>query len=270
MAVLHEGNWDVWTYDIERGVATRLTFGDSYDADPVWSPDGRWIAFSSERDGMVSVYRKRSDGSGVPELLHRPGLLSYPAPMAWSPDGQVIIVHANSRESGDDLVLLRLGVDDAFEPFQVTPANERGPDFSPDGRWVAYVSNETGRLEVYVSTYPPGGGKWQVSDTLGSQPKWSANGRELFYRTADGLMVVDVETEGPGFRSSRPRPLFSGPFLGGIAGVTVPGMFFADYDVAEDRFAMFSGAGDDVGATTVHLVTGWFGELERLTRTTRP
>jgi hypothetical protein len=120
---------------------------------------------------------------------------------------------------------------------------------------------------VYVSTFPPGGGKWQISDDVGSQPKWSDTGRELFYRTGDGIMAVEVTGSGDSFKAGKPRPLFTGPYLGGLGGVTVPGLSFPDYDVATDgqRFVMFKGGGNDVGVSTVNIVTGWFDELRRLT-----
>ena len=267
LSVLRDKSWDVWTYDLERGVATRLTFGDGYDADLVWSPDGKWIAFASDREGPPTVFRKRTDGSGEAERLHEPGLVDFAAPMTWSPDGETLIIQTVSQQGGDDLFFLRLGVEDELEPFLTTPFGERDPSFSPDGRWIAYVSDETGRPEVYVGTYPAGGGKWQISDSLGAQPRWSASGRELFYRTTDGIMAVEVDGRGEGFKAGKARSLFSGPFLGGISGVTVPGLSFPDYDVSADgqRFVMFTGGSNDLGSSTANILTGWFGELRRLT-----
>jgi Tol biopolymer transport system component/predicted Ser/Thr protein kinase len=268
LSVLRDNNWDVWIYDLARGVATRLTFGEGYDADPVWSPDGAWIAFASDREGAPTVFRKRTDGSGEAERLHKPGLVDFASPVAWSPDGKVIIVQtfAQKGKTFDDLYFLKVGVEDKLEPFLVTPFSETDAAFSPDGHWVAYQSNETGRPEVYVCSYPPGRGKWQISDNLGSQPRWSHSGRELFYRTAEGIMVVDVGEKGEGFQAGKPKLLFSGPFLGGIGGVSVPGLSFPDYDVTADgsKFVMFSG-GKNVESSTVDIVTGWFGELRRLT-----
>jgi Tol biopolymer transport system component/predicted Ser/Thr protein kinase len=268
LSVLKDNNWDVWIYDIERGVATRLTFGEGYDADPVWSPDGAWIAFASDREGPPTVFRKRTDGSGQAERLHKPGLVDFASPVAWSPDGKAIIIQtlALKGKTFDDLYLLKLGVEDKLEPFLVTPFSETDATFSPGGRWVAYTSNETGRPEVYVGSYPPGRGKWQISDNLGSQPRWSRSGRELFYRTADGVMVVEVGEKGASFQAGKPRLLFSGPFLGGIGGVSVPGLSFPDYDATADgqKFVMFAG-GANAQSSKVDIVTGWFGELRRLT-----
>jgi Tol biopolymer transport system component len=267
LSVLRDDNWDVWTYDIERGVATRLTFGEGYDADPVWSPDGRWIAFMSDREGPAVAFRKRTDGSGAAERLHEPGLFDLSGTIAWSPDGKVLVIQTASQEGGDDMQFLHLDGESRVEPFLTTPFSERDASFSPNGRWIAYVSNETGRPQVYVSTYPPGGGKWQISDEVGSQPRWSDSGRELFYRTADGVMSVQVSGEGDTFSVAKPRPQFTGPYLGGLGGVRVPGLNFPDYDVSADgqRFVMFKGNESDVGTSTANIVTGWFDELRRLT-----
>jgi Tol biopolymer transport system component len=267
LCVLRDGNWDVWTYDIERSVATRLTFGEGYDADPVWSPDGKWIAFSSDREGPPTVFRKRTDGTGAAERLHEPGAVDFAAPITWSPDGEVIILMTVGDKTSDDLYFLRPGEEDPIEPFLTTPFGENSPAFSPDGRWIAYVSNETGRPEIYVTSYPLGGGKWQISDSLGGQPRWSGSGRELFFRSSEGVMVVQVDGRGDSFQAGKPKPLFSGPFLGGVGGVSVPGLSFDDYDVSADgqRFVMFTGGANDAGASTVNLITGWFTELQRLT-----
>jgi len=267
IGVLRDNNWDVWTYDLQRSVATRLTFGEGYDADPVWSPDGQWIAFASDRDGAPTVFRKRTDGSGEAERMHEPGLVTFAAPITWSPDGKTIIIQTVGDKTADDLYFLQVGVEDKVEPFRVTPFSETMPAFSPDGRWIAYVSNETGRPEVYVSSFPPGRGKWQISDDVGDQPRWTRGGREIVYRSEEGVMAVDVDGRGDGFRADRPRLLFTGPFLGGVGGVSVPGLNFPDYDVSADgsRFVMFTGGDNELGFSSVNLVTGWFAELRRLT-----
>ncbi len=267
LSVLRDDNWDVWIYDLQRGVATRLTFGEGYDADPVWSPDGEWIAFSSDREGAPTVFRKRTDGSGEAERLLDPGVVPFASPLTWSPDGKVLIIHTLGQDTGDDLYFLEIGVADKVEPFRTTPFSDTNPMFSPDGRWIAYVSSETGRPEIYVGSYPPGRGKWQISDSIGDQPRWSRSGSELFYRTDDGIMAVKVNGSGDGFRADTARLLFSGPFLGGIGGVNVPGLTFPDYDVSADgsRFVMFTGGENEIGFSTVNVITGWFSELQRLT-----
>ncbi len=260
-------NWNIWVYDLDRDVATRVTFGQRYDADPVWSPDGRWIAYESEVDGKDGVFRKRADGTGDAEALLPPGKLTFPAPHSWSPDGRHLLVQSAGEGGRTDLWVLSTDGKSETQPFLKTQYQESGAHFSPDGRWVAYESDETGRLEVFVTSFPPGGGKWQISDGGGAQPLWSRDGRELFFRSADGVMSVRAAAEGQTFRASKPEPVFRGAFLGGLRGVTLPGFNFPDYDVSGDgrRFVMFAGSTEKRPATQAKVVLGWFEELRRLT-----
>ena len=266
-SVLRGDDWDVWVYDIERQVATRLTFGPGYDADPVWSPDGRWIAFASDREGEMAMYRKRSDGTGEAEVLIEPGRAGFPAPLSWSPDGRRIVLSTppEGQTTGSDIWFLSVE-DGEIEPYLTTPFAERDACFSPDGRWLAYTSNESGTLEVYVRSLE-GSGRWQITDGGGAQPLWSPVGDELFYRSREGLMGVEVQTGGEEFRAGRPQRLF-GEIFGGPMGVSVPGYIFFDYDVSRDgqRFVVFPRAGtDESPGARVHIVTGWFEELRNLT-----
>ena len=154
-----------------------------------------------------------------------------------------------------------------LEPFQTTDFGEFNPSFSPDGRWIAYDSNESGKIEIYVRAFPAGGGKWQVSDGGGALARWSADGRELYYRTDEGVMAVEIDGRGDNFEVGTPFKLFEGPFLGGTAGVAIGGFVFPDYTVSADgqSFVMFEGRAETSRATSVRLVTNWFDELERLT-----
>ncbi len=268
VSVLRGQNWDVWVYDLERDVATRITFGKAYDADPVWSPDGRWIAYEGEVDGVDGIFRKRTDGTGDAEMLLEPGKHVFPAPRSWSPDGKFIAIQSSGEGGQTDIWVLPLDETGGGEPelFTSTAFTEMGPSFSPDGRWLAYSSTETGRSEVFVATFPPGGGKWQVSDGGGTQARWSGDGRELFFRTDAGIMSVKVSSEGSSFRASRPEIVFEGNFLGGLQGVLLPGFNFPDYDVSADgkRFVMFQGTTEGALATEAKIVLGWFEELRRL------
>jgi len=269
VSVQRDQSWDIWVYDLEREVATRVTFGESYDADPVWSPDGRWLAYELEVDGADGIYRKRTDGTGEAEVLLAAGAHTFPAPQSWSPDGRFIAMQSAGEGGQTDIWILPVGEGGGGEPeaFATTPFAEEGPSFSPDGRWLAYTSGETGRPEVFVASFPPGGGKWQVSDGGGSQSRWSGDGRELFFRTNTGIMSVRVATEGGSFRASRPEVVFEGPYLGGLRGVLLPGFNFPDYDVTADgkRFVMFQGSTEGALATEAKVVLGWFDELQRLT-----
>jgi Tol biopolymer transport system component/predicted Ser/Thr protein kinase len=268
LGVLRDGNWDIWVYDLERGVATRITFGPGYDADPVWSPDGRWLAFSSDRTGDFTVFRKRADGSGQAEQLFDPELLASPFPCSWSPDGKWLAVNPTGP-GGNDLWVVPVDGEGEAEEWMTTPYAEVFPAFSPNGRWIAYQSDESGRMEVYVGSFPGGGGKWQISDEGGSQAVWARDGRRLYYRTDEGVMVVDVDGSGETFRAGKPRPAITGNYVGGLSGVQAGNYFFPDYDVAPDgSFVLFSGDAMPEGVTTAKLVTGWFSELERLTTAT--
>jgi Tol biopolymer transport system component len=268
LGVLRDGNWDLWVYELDRGVATRITFGAGYDADPVWSPDGRWLAFASDRDGSMTVFRKRADGSGQAERLLDPEALPSPFPNSWSPDGKWLAV-SPTGQGGNDLWVVPADGQGEGEALMATPYSEVFAAFSPDGRWVAYESNESGRREVYVGSFPAGGGKWQISDEGGSQAVWSRDGRRLYYRTDEGVMVVDVDGSGESFRVGKPRPAISGTYVGGLNGVQAGNYFFPDYDVAPDgSFVLFSGDELPEGVTTAKLVTGWFSELRRLTTAT--
>jgi serine/threonine-protein kinase len=263
LTVLREGNWDIWVYDIERGVSTRLTFEESTDTEQVWSPDGEFLIFSSNREGSENLYRKRADGSGDIERLTDAQGSHWAG--SWSADGRSVAFMATDQ--GFDLWVLPLEGERKPEVFLKTPFGEADPSFSPDGRWIAYDSNESARSEVYVRPYPPGGGKWQVSDGGGAFPRWSRDGRRLYYRTDEGLMVASVETSGDTFRAGKPSAALRGAFRGGIAGINLAGNTFADYDVAGngERFVMFPSEGVAGGLSHPHvtLVTHWFDELDR-------
>jgi len=264
LSVLRDEELDIWVYDLKRGVATRLTFDEGYDGDQVWSPDGEYIVFSSDRDGGSNLYRKRADGSGETERLTESTTSLWAS--SWSSDGKLLTGMALDK-SFDIWVM---PTTDGAEPetFLASPFSEEFPMFSPDGRWIAYVSNESGRGEVYVRSYPPGGGKWQVSDGGGGQPLWSGDGRELFYRTDDGVMVADIEVSGDTFRAGKPQTLVTGTFRGGASGLGMGGYGFPDYDVTRDgrRFVMFPQEIEQIRLGQVTLVTRWFDELKALSK----
>lgn len=269
LTVLKDGNFDVWVYDLERGVPTRLTFDDAPESEQVWSPDGRYLVFSSGRSGADNLYRKRADGSGDEERLTKSD-----DPMwanSWSRDGRSIVFAAIGPNGNFDVSMLTLE-DKKVTPLLTSNFREADPTISPDGRWLAYTSSESGRLEVYVRPYPSGAGRWQVSDSGGGFPRWAGNGREIFYRVDDGVMAASIEAVGDSVRTGKATRLFTGAFRGGVTGIAIGGNTFADYDVSADgqRFVMFpSTDAESTNRGIVTLVTPWFDELTRTFTTTR-
>jgi Tol biopolymer transport system component len=269
LTVLKDGNFDIWVYDLERGVPTRLTFDDAPDTEQVWSPDGRFLVFSSGRGGADNLYRKRADGSGDEDRLTTSDMPMWAN--SWSRDGRAIAFAAMGPNGNFDVSTLSVD-DKQVHPLLTSNFREADPAISPDGRWLAYTSNESGRLEVYVRPFASGAGRWQVSDNGGGYPRWSGNGRELFYRVDDGLMVSTIETVGDGLRTGKPARLFTGTFRGGVTGVAIGGNTFADYEVTADgqHFVMFpSTEAESVNRGIVTLVTDWFDELSRTLKTSR-
>ena len=192
-------------YDLARDTLTPLTFAEgTLNDDPVWAPDGKRIALGSVKEGQPpNISWQPSDGSGGLELLTTAE--SIPNPTSWSRDGRFLAFFRTGPNTQRDIWVLRLN-DRKAEPFLTTPFTEGAPSFSPDGRWLAYVSDESGRPEIYVQPYPGPGGKWQISTDGGTEPLWNRSGRELFYRTENRMMIVDVETPPAGsFSAGKPR-----------------------------------------------------------------
>jgi Tol biopolymer transport system component len=218
---------DIWIVDVASGAGRRLTFDPHDDCGPLWSPDDTWIAFFSNRRGRREVYRKRADGSGDDELVLASRDVDF-SPDDWSSDGRFMAF--NVRRSTGNVDILFLATDAEGEaratPFLSTPAAETQGRFSPNGRWIAYQSNESGIMQVYVRGVTregrPGPGMWQVSQERGFFPKWRPDGRELFFEGRGQVLAVDVKTDGLVFEAGVPRPLGWEPG-GGLVGVTRDG-----------------------------------------------
>ncbi len=200
-------NQDIWLFDLTRdGTARRLTFDPAIDADPAFSPDGTQVVFNSLRSSTWNLYRRAADGSGQDELLVNPD--RNIASPDWSRDGRFIIYGTSGQPTGADLWVLPITGDRKPSLFLQTSFAERGPAFSPDGRWVAYESNASGRGEVYVRPFPPGGGEYKVSRDGGWSARWRGDGRELFFLAPDGtLMAAGIDTT-HGISATVPEPLF--------------------------------------------------------------
>jgi eukaryotic-like serine/threonine-protein kinase len=193
-------NTDLWTYDLENGSAKRLTFDPSIDTVPIWSPDSRQLVFSSNRDLKFGLYIKDATGAQSEKAIVQEGPDRYPDD--WSRDGKYILY-----ERGSDLWFLTLP-EQKNSQFLKAASTLKNGRFSPDGRWVAYASNESGRWEIYVTSFPEAHGKWQVSNGGGDQPKWRGDGKELFYLSPEGkIMSVSVNT-GTNFDAGTPVVLF--------------------------------------------------------------
>jgi eukaryotic-like serine/threonine-protein kinase len=249
----------VWLYDPARDTLTRFTFEGSTNLYPTWTPDGKRIAFMSDKGGPLNLYWQMADGSGGLERLTTSQ--SIQVPLSWSPNGELLAFVEVSKGAAD-IWVLQLG-DRKTQPFLQTPANETAPQFSPDGHWVAYISDESGRKEVYVQPYPGPGGKWQISTDGGGEPVWNRSGRELFYRNGEKMMAVDVTTQ-PSFSAGKPKMLFEGRYRSSSTG-TIP-----NYDVSSDgqRFLMLKPTEQEQPAPTqINVVLNWTEELKRLVPT---
>jgi serine/threonine-protein kinase len=204
---------DVWNYEWARDTLSRLTFDPGDDGNPVWTPDGRRIVFQSRRagDSASNLYWLRADGTGEVERLTESKNQQVPA--SWHLSGKFLAFTENNPQTNGDLMILSMDGDDASGWKPGTPTAflndrfiENQPMFSPDGRWLAYASNETGRPEVYVRPFPGPGGKWQISADGGFFPRWSRTQGELFYRALDNpIMVASYIVEGDSFRAEKPR-----------------------------------------------------------------
>ncbi len=256
-------NCDIWIYDLERGTSTRLTLeGDNHGV--VWTPDGKGIAFARANlprgipSGGVSVDLLEGFVGGPtvkPLATHQPG---DPLPTSISPDGRLLLCGTSGADTVGDIEVLDLGAKPERRVVVRSPFDESQAVFSPDGRYIAYVSGESGRLEVYVQPYPVLDSRTQVSSEGGVQPVWSRDGKELFFRQGRSMMAVEVRTT-PAFSVGRPRALFEG---GAHESPSA-----ASYDVTPDgqRFLIVRGR-TLTGDPEVEVVLGWSEELRRTAR----
>lgn len=242
---------DVWILDIARGTSTRLTFDNAEDTWPVWSPDDRVVYFTSSRQGRGDIFRKASAGTGSDELVYKDGDVKIVCSV--SRDGtRAVLQSFSSGKTGWDVLFLSLS-DGKATPFLQTPFNERFPSLSPDGRWLAYSSTESGRGEVFVQALGSDGGKYQISTDGGYAPRWLRNGAELVFMTLDDkAMSVDIKSE-PAFSASVPRMLFE---------TKARSIFGIEWDATADgsRF-LINRPLNERGAISVTLVQNWRAAL---------
>ncbi len=253
---------DVWTLDLARGTQTRMTFGEnSPDWAPVWSPDGGRIAFASTQGGanLGMPHVIAADGSGSPKRLGNS--VSMRIPSHWSPDGSNLACVDLSSGTWD-IVSVRVDAPDSQVVLLGSPASELFPRFSPDGRWLAYDSNESGRFEVYVRPFPEAGGKWQVSTEGGREPRWSKRGNELFFRSEGKLRSVPIELA--------PHAVSVGEPVERLTIGEMDGAFNATYDLLPDDSGVIAlrtvqHTGESSTRRRVRLTFNWFERLKELT-----
>jgi Tol biopolymer transport system component len=201
-------NNDLWLLDLIRQTESRFTFNQTVDDDPVWSPDGNKILFDSNPDGQANLHQKIATGAGSEELLLKSPQPNWP--LDWSSDGRYILYEVENTKTKGDLWIFPIGGDKKPFPFVQTNALEYTGKFSPDGHWIAYSSDESEKMEVYVQAFPLTQGKWQVSVGGGGGPQWSKDGKQIYYVAPDkNLMEVDVKGMGASFEQGIPKPLFN-------------------------------------------------------------
>ena len=247
-------SYDVWLIDPARGVPTRFTFGPASDLNPVWSPDGSRVVFTSTRNRAYNLYWKLSSGAGADELLLESD--QRKAPLDWSSDGRFLLFYSLDPQTGFDLWVLPLSGDKKPFAFLKTPFDERNGQFSPDSKWIAYQSNESGRSEIYVQPFPGPGSKFQISANGGAQPRWNKNGKEIFYLSLDSkIMVAPVRlsSDGQSLETGTPVSLFPVRIPGGPLGLSKQ-----QYAVSSDglRFLVNSTLEED-RSSPITLIVNW-------------
>ncbi len=253
-----EANCHFVVYDLAREASTRLT-ADGDNHAPIWTPDGRHIVFNSTKSGPRRLFWMPADGSGPSEELGQG--TSSPEPSSLTPDGKLLAYVDLDPISRRDIWLLPLDGERMPRVFLKTSFNELFPSFSPDGRSLAYVSDQSGQNEVYVQPYPGPGERWQISTDGGTEPLWSRDGRELFYRNLDRVLVVPMR---PGTGPGKPKLVFQGPYL--FSG-DVPALSSnRQYDVSPDgrTLLMIKSSERELAAAPILVVLNWFEELKRL------
>jgi Tol biopolymer transport system component/tRNA A-37 threonylcarbamoyl transferase component Bud32 len=246
------GNRDVWVIDVARAVPSRLTFDPASDWTPVWSPDGSQILFASGRSG-THMYQRPASGVGSDRLVFKSD--SSEIPVSWSRDGRYIVFSRfKTSGAGVDTWLLTLGSEPKATPFIESPFDKAQARISPDGRWITYVTNDSGTYQVVVQSFPdPNGGRWQITAQGGIEPKWQHDGRELYYLALDGKLMAVPVTPGPAFQAGSPSVLFQTPL------VVTRGQTPRDrrYDVAPDGRFLIAVPTAAATATPVTVVVNW-------------
>ena len=251
---VHGATDEIALIEFERGTMTMLTSNTTGSQAPVWSPDGRQIAYRGTRKGFRNVWVKAVDGTrDERQLTHGEHVHT---PLSWSPDGKTLLYYELHPVTGSDLWAVSVA-DGKAQPLVTSALGQWAAQWSPDGRWIAYSSDESGREEVYVLPFPLTGQRWRVSTDGGGEPLWSRDGRELFYRGGGRVWTATVGA-GSIFSAGSPRPLFADTFVESPNTVT-------SYSVTQDgsRFLFAQFVQPDPPITQIQLVVNWFAELHR-------
>lgn len=254
------GNTDIHVLDLARGSLSRITFDPAGDSHPVWSRDGSSIYFSSTRTEAPGIYRKRADGKGAAELVAGGPGLRFPGGL--SPDGSLLLLGEVHPKTSLDIGLADLRGTDEIRPLLNQPHLEAGPSLSPDGKWIAYQSDASGRSEIYVQDFPDLDGKWQVSTEGGMGPVWSPGGGELFFSRGGALWSVAILETEPTFITGSPGFVFEGPYL-------LSSHLGREYDISPggERFLVLRSlerTRENPDRDSMIVVENWFEELLRL------
>ncbi len=246
-----EKDAQLYIYDIARDTLNRFTFQGSNNLGSLWTPDGKRIAYISNSTGPRNIFWQLADGTGGLERLNTSPQLSIPG--SWSPDGKVLAYAIIDPHMGYDIWTLTPS-DHKTQIFLQTKFNESAPQFSPDGHWLAYSSDESGHSEIYVVPYPGPGGKWQISSDGGREPLWNRNGRELFFRNGNKMMAAPIDTQ-HAFSAGTPKTLFQGQYV--TLSNSTP-----NYDVTADgqKFLMLK---TTAPPAQINVVVNWFEELKQ-------
>ena len=252
---IQAGSTDIWLYELAHNVPTRLTFDPAFDSNPLWLPDGSRLVFNSSRKGAGDIYQKASSGAGGEEVLFESN--ENKVVTSCSADGRFVTytntdTKANTKQ---DLWILPLSGDRKPFPFLQTQFNEFGAQFSPDGHWIAYVSDESSKNQIYIAPFPGPGGKWQLSRDGGVEPRWHGDGKELFFLAPDNkLMAVSVNAKKSSLEIGNAHPLFE------TRVATTPG---THYDVTRDGKRFLIELGGEGSSAPIQLVVNWTADLKR-------
>jgi Tol biopolymer transport system component len=247
------GQSDIWIIDLARGTNSRLTFSPKNETEAIWSPDGSHVIYAVESDGKKAIYQKLATGSGSEELLFKSDMDS--APTDWSRDGRFVsFVSRGNPKTGNDLFVVPMMGERKPQPLIQTQFTDNSAQFSPDGKWVVYWSDESGTQQTYVQPFPPTGEKVQISVDGGAQARWRGDGKELFFVSLDNrMMAVDVEFA-PKLHVSVPKPLFQ-----------IPGYLGANsrYSVTRDGKRFLLAVNSDLTDSPITVTLNWTAKLKK-------